>query len=181
MKTLLTPIVVLALQAATSHAATISVNFTDNGTADSTMAVGDTAGAGQVTGARVANWNNYAANGTSQVAAALSRDSDGNSIATTVAYTGALGRFRLAETQAAPNGDDRMWKGFLDIETGATVTIANIPYANYTVVVYFDGQNSDVFRVAGYNINGGTARGGEDSENTNWKKALPGQNPTGIY
>lgn len=157
-------------------AATISVNFTDNGSADSTMGLIDVAGAPAASGARVSNWNNVTANGASQAAVTLGQDSEGNAITTTVAYTGTgAANWRLGHT--ITNGDDRLWKGYLDTATEMTISVTDVPYAIYDVIVYFDGENAGDWRVASYAI-GAVSAGGEDSENTSWGF---GQNVDKVY
>ncbi|MGB0776002.1 MAG: hypothetical protein ACPGUY_09155, partial [Akkermansiaceae bacterium] len=130
-------ITLLALSTA-AQAATISLNFTDNDSADSTMSAGDIAGAPSVTGARVDDWNNITVNGASGGPAAGLNDDSGTAVAASVSYTTDFANWRL--NHAVANGDDRMWKGYIDIATSGSVTVSNLTYGTYDVVVYFDGS-----------------------------------------
>lgn len=177
MKKLILPLCALCLIAAPASAATISVNFTNNGEADSVMDAADVAGASAVAGARVSGWNNVLANGAIQAPVALTSDSAGSSIATMVGYSGALGSWTLSHAiEGSDQGDDRMWKGYLDADN-AVVNVTNVPYTSYNLVVYFDGDNAGNWRVASYTI-GGVTLSAEDSEGADWGI---GRNPNGAY
>lgn len=164
-------------------AATVSINFTDNGSADSTMAPGDIAG---VTGAatRVANWNNANVAGATGSASGLVF-ADGSSSGVSLSWTTNLGQWRLGH--AVENGDDRMWKGYLDAagsaadgSPAAAISIIGVPFVGtYDVYVYFDGENGTAWRMANYAIRGqGISALGEDSESTSWGA---GQNAAKVY
>lgn len=163
-------------------AATISVNFTDNNSADSVMAPGDIAG---VTGAdtRVGNWNNATVNGAAGSASGLVF-SNGQASGASLSWTSNLSQWRLGH--AVTNADDRLWKGYLDAAggsldaPGASVNITGVPFVGaYDVYVYFDGANGAAWRMANYGIVGqGITAVGEDSENTQWGE---GQNAAKVY
>jgi hypothetical protein len=161
--------VALALCAATSNlpATTISINFTDNGSAESTMLPAETAGLPGVN-TQVANWNNAHVNGTTGSIGGLV-DNSGVPTGTSAAWATDLGQWRLGH--AVATGDDRMWKGYMDVQNGATVTVVGVPFVGtYDVIVYFDGDNGGSWRVANFAI-GAVTDGGEDSEGANWGTA----------
>ena len=101
---------------------------------------------------------------------------DGSPSTATVDFSTDLANHRLGHTVA--DGDDRMWKGNLDVQNAATVSFNNLEFVGpYDVYVYFDGSNGAGWRVAEFTI-GGTTLSGEDSENTNWGF---GQNTGKVY
>jgi len=145
-------------------ATTVSVNFTDNGSADSTMASSDIAGL-PGSNTRVANWNNAHVNGAAGSLGGLV-DQSGSLSGVSISWATDLGQWRLGHGVA--DGDDRMWKGYLDVQNNASVTVTGVPFVGtYDVYVYFDGDNGNAWRVANFAI-GGIADGGEDSEDANW-------------
>lgn len=145
-------------------ATTISINFTDNGSADSTMSTSDVAGLPGV-GTQVSNWNNANVNGNTGSASGLV-DNTGSATGASVSWASDLGQWRLGHSVST--GDDRMWKGYLDVQASATVTVTGLPFVGtYDVYVYFDGDNGTAWRVANFAI-GAVSDGGEDSEGANW-------------
>jgi hypothetical protein len=166
----------LAALALNASATTVSVNFTDAGSADSTMLVGDIAGVAGVN-TRVANWNNANVSGATGSLSGLV-DNSGSASGMSISWTTDLGQWRLGH--AVANGDDRMWKGYLDVQASASVSVSGVPFVGtYDVYVYFDGDNGASWRVANFNI-GGVADGGEDSEGSNW--GTPGEeNQNKVY
>lgn len=163
----------------------ISVNFVDVFGADD-MLPGDVAGFDDPT-TRVSNWNN--------VQASPAGTADGfvkqNGAATTMAisWTTNLNTWRLPTTlDDTSTGDDRMWKGYLDVAggtsaaPGATITVTGIPFTgSYDVYIYFDGDNGTGWRICNYEVNSATGIAGgfgEDSESTNWGS---GQNTAKVY
>ncbi|MES2709300.1 MAG: LamG-like jellyroll fold domain-containing protein [Verrucomicrobiota bacterium] len=168
-----------------SRADTISINFMDAVGADE-MLPADIAGFDDPT-TRVANWNNVqgAVSGTAE---ALVKQ-NGAVTTTAISWTTNLNTWRLPTTlDDTATGDDRMWKGYLDVAggssaaPGATITVTGIPFTGaYDVYVYFDGDNGANWRIANYEINSGAAIAsgfGEDSENTSWGSA---QNAAKVY
>ena len=157
----------LSTAASKIEATTISINFTDNGSADSTMAAGEVAGLPGVN-SQVANWNNAHANGATGSVSGLITNTGAATLAG-VSWTTDLGQWRLPHSVAT--GDDRMWKGYLDVQNSATVTVTGVPFVGtYDVIVYFDGDNGGSWRVGNFAI-GGVSDGGEDSEGANWGTA----------
>lgn len=150
-----------------SGAATISLNMTDNGSADSTMGAADTAGA---PGIAAANWNNINISGTAGSAtgtvSTLIYDSGASVTGASLTWATDLTNHRLGH--AVVTGDDRMWKGNMDVANSGTVTLTGLNFVGtYDVYVYFDGANVGNWRVANYSI-GAVTDGGEDSEGANW-------------
>lgn len=157
-----------------ASATTISINFTDAGSVDSTMLSTDIAGVAG-THTRVDNWNNVpGGNGTTPGLIY----SDGSASGASVQVSGSIGNWRI--TPLAPTGgDDRMWKGYTDFDgnTG-TISITGLSLSGtYDVYVYFDGDNGSNWRVATYTL-GSSSFSAEDSENTNWGA---GQNTGKVY
>ncbi|MBP7951497.1 MAG: hypothetical protein KA004_17790 [Verrucomicrobiales bacterium] len=164
MNSLRNTLLFLATVAPAFGATTISINFTDNGSADSTMLASETAGLPGVN-TQVANWNNAHVSGTTGSASGLV-DNNGAPTGASVSWTTDLGEWRLGHTVST--GDDRMWKGYLDVAASANVTVTGVPFVGlYDVYVYFDGDNGGSWRVANFTI-GGVSDGGEDSEDANW-------------
>lgn len=157
-------------------ATTISVNFTDNGSVDSTMLSSDVAG---VAGAdtRVANWNNAAVTGAGPGALGSLVDQAGSATGASLTWVSDLGNWRLPH--AVSTGDDRMWKGYLDTNASSTLTVTGLSLGMYDVYVYFDGDNGTSWRVANFAI-GAVADGGEDSEGANWG-AVGQENENKVY
>lgn len=145
-------------------AETISINFFDDAGVDAMLAA-DLAG---VSGAntRVANWNNVQAAASGSLGGLLY--SNGSNSGASINFTSDLGAWRLP-TIVPGDGDDRMWKGYLDAAaTGASITLSGLSFVGtYDVYVYFDGENGTNWRVANFTI-GAVTDGGEDSENTSW-------------
>jgi hypothetical protein len=135
------------ITASPALSATISINFTDNGSADSTMLTTDVAGlAGAST--QVSNWNNAHVNGTTGSLGGLV-DETGSATGASMAWASDLGQWRLGHSVS--NGHDRMWKGYLDVQSSATVTVSGLPFVGtYDVYVYFDGDNGTSWRVANF-------------------------------
>lgn len=173
---LLAASLLLAAASGARAATAISINFTDNGSADSTMSSSDVAG---LPGAdtQVANWNNANVNGTTGSASGLV-DSTGSATGAGVSWTTDLGQWRLGH--AVSTGDDRMWKGYMDVQASATVVVTGLSFVgSYDVYIYFDGDNGSAWRVANFAI-GGISDGGEDSEGANW--GAPGEeNQNKVY
>ena len=111
-----------AISGMVGHADILSMNFTDAGSGDSTLLTADLAGAGA---ARAANWNNVAG-GASGSGIALPLYDDGSASTATFDFTTDLGNWRLGH--AVSDGDDRMWKGYLDVNTAASATFNNLEF-----------------------------------------------------
>ena len=79
-----------------------------------------------------------------------------------------------------------MMKGYLDVQSSATISLSGLTgdFANpYTVIVYFDGDNGNSWRVGNFTINGNTL-GGEDSEGVGFNAGGGGagnENPDGLF
>lgn len=160
----ITSLAVLAFAfSASSQAATISINFTENGSVDSTMLAGDVAGvAGPAT--RVSNWNNVPGGDNS---ASNLVYSDGTNSGASVQITGSIGAYHL--DHAVTTGDDRMWKGYADFnENPGMLSFTNLNLTGtFDVYVYFDGNNGTDWRNASFTL-GATTFTGEDSEGVSW-------------
>ncbi len=160
----------------TSAAAdTISVNFVDVFGVDD-MAPGDIAGF-DTPATRVGNWNNVLAAPTGGATDLVKQD--GTATTAGFTFTTTLNRWRLGHViDGASTGDDRMWKGYLDVADGAsaapsaTLTVSGVPFPGaYDVYIYFDGANGTAFRVANYELthaSGTVTANGEDSEGADW-------------
>jgi len=77
-------------------------------------------------------------------------------------------------------GNDRMMKGYIDADNvrGSSVTVTNLPFSEFDVYIYFDGENEGDWRKAQYTI-GSKFDEGEDSEWTDFH--VGGQNPNGLF
>lgn len=162
------------LAVSNAGAAIISFNFTDNGTPESTMLPDDVAGA---PGVAVANWNNLNVNGAGPTSRdSLIYDNGASVLGASVTWQTDLGQWRLPH--AVEDGHDRMWKGYLDSQNSATITVTGLSFDTpYDVYIYFDGANASQWRIANFAI-GDVSAFGEDSENTNWGA---GQNEAKLY
>jgi uncharacterized protein (TIGR03382 family) len=144
----------------TTWAASIGLNFVGGGpNGGAALAPTDVAGHPRYAQGQ---WNNAAGN--VGVGLAL-KDSSGG-------VTPAQAAWSSNNVWALPgsptNANERLMDGYLDTTANSTtsVTITNIPFAKYDVVVYFDGNNGSggsAWKVGTYTI-GSTTLSGEDSE-----------------
>lgn len=153
MKKLLSHFLVLAASAGISSAASISVNFNSDREAGAELAPGEAAGApGYIT----AGWNNFnglpASPATSPItdntagvdspnAGTLSNNS-GTPVATTITWTG---NNSWNTNNGITNPDNKLMNGYLDnnATNAASIGIAGVPYAQYSVVAYFGSDGND--------------------------------------
>jgi len=157
---------VLSLTLSADAARIISVNVNEAGTdgdnpplSRTEMSASDLAGA---PGVRVANWNNYKS-GSSNLPAEITSPnagtfiySDGTPVGGTFAMTANAGS-GFANTNSLIN-DPRMFSGSHGINSNTgnatgTFTFTDIPFAQYDIYVYAQGQN-----VAGANFRGGSVQ-----------------------
>lgn len=128
-----------------ANAASISLNFAENGNStisDPNTSVGRT-------GYEATNWNNTPSGG---VASGLIEDlNDSNGMATTTdvewSAGGAWGDGTANTDAGAGNGAAQLLRGYLDdstpggVPTDIVITITNIPYTSYDIVVYHSSDD----------------------------------------
>lgn len=143
-------------------AATISVNFVggtnDNPTSnDGGRVLNQTAGIGAIAGSQVGNWNDLFGNTVAEMGSYVTGATttfgagrysptdlvDSNGLATTADITGVLadGTYRTISTPT--NATEAMYRGWLYTNSTSAqtqITIENIPYASYEVIVYFEAD-----------------------------------------
>lgn len=128
--------------ASNAHAAggMIGINFTDLG--DDSDHVGSAISAGVNNGTHnfaQTNWNNVDGNNGSITTAV---DSNASSVAgLSVSWTSA--NTWRANNDATLSGDHTLMKGYIDDGQGVNITISNIPYASFQVVVYGNTDNGN--------------------------------------
>lgn len=172
-----------------ASAGTLSVNFVDDPFVDAMLPT-DVAGM-DLPGVRVSNWNNVQAAPAGPVddpPVAWVLDNGTPVPGFSLEFQTNLDRWRLPADlyvdESSP-GDDKMWKGYLDVaggssgEPGAIIEVSGIPFTGaYDLYIYFDGDNGGqwrkaVFEVSGPGIPEPLTEDGEDSENANW--GTPGE------
>ncbi len=161
-----------------ASAATISVNFTDGGSVESSMFPTDVAGAGGGH-TRVAHWNNVSGDN------AFATDlfyADGSNSGARVEVEGALGSWSLDHAPA--DGDDRLWKGYADFGPGfgGTITVSGLSLTgSYDVYIYSDGRNAASWRSSTFSL-GLTTITALDQAHSDWgggetyRRVVPGMN-----
>lgn len=127
-----------------------SIGFDFGGPSTSLMGAAEVAGA---PGYVQANWNSTS---TATVGSASNlKDKNGDITPVSISWN-SPGTYRLTDTPDAA-GDKRMMKGYLDQSTLTnvylvTVTVEDIPWNSYDVVVYTDGQNGASDRIGLFSI-----------------------------
>ncbi len=152
MKMKWTVLAIIAM-AVFAQASIISVNVNE-ASSRVPMASTDLAGA---PGVRVANWNNFNA-GTRTLPTSVTSPTSGAFVYDDGSVVG--GSFQI--TTAGPGGyantntlinDSRMYSGYFDLREPSplTITMTDIPYAQYNLYIYAQGQNA-----TGANFRGGS-------------------------
>lgn len=137
--------------AAVGHS--IGVNFVGEG---GTLALGDEAGHPAV---EQTHWNN--AVGASGSLSGLTNE-QGTATAASITWT-ADSTGGLDGTPTTP--DELLMDGYIQSSGTTTLTVSDLPFANYDVYVYFDGDNGGAWHKGDYTILGHGTLSGEDSEN----------------
>lgn len=149
------PVLLLALSLPV-FAGSISLNFEG---ADSSAATANLLAPGDIAGVvPAANWNN--ASGTSGSSGNLNDDS-GAATTMDVSWTaqGTWSWERSGDPVPA-NANGVMFNGYLDTtgnDGSHTISVTNVPYARYDVIVYIDGENNGSARPARVNVNPGAS------------------------
>jgi hypothetical protein len=139
----------VSLAAGFADAGMIGVNFIGGRTGGETNGI-VTGTAGQLP---QANWNNMS--GDSGGPTALIDDSGATLATTTVTWS--CSNTYTVTTGTPGDQDSALMKGYLDTNDSAsntTVTVANIPYAQYAVYIYYDGDSNNGTRGGEYTVNG---------------------------
>jgi hypothetical protein len=125
---------------------TISINFAGGGgggTRDNAVSLdpGDVAGV-----VAKGNWNNATANGQNPINATLNSLTDDTGAVTTASVNYVTpNTWTIGTLPSNPTGDQKMLHGYLDVNNVAlstTVTLSNLPFAQYDVYVYTLGDQS---------------------------------------
>lgn len=153
--------------AASAHAVTsIGVNFVggrpNNGQDGSGGTSGSLLGAGESAGVVAqTNWNNaFGNNGGPQAL----NDNSGAATGAAVTWGGVPNTWTITGgTQTT--GDAKLMNGYLDTNASSTttVTVTNVPYSVYDVILYYDGDGNNL-RSGSYSINGNVFSPAVDSQ-----------------
>lgn len=145
MKLTHTIISAIAATVGVSSAATVSVNFSSNGNSGGDHAVGTSTTAGVEA---VQNWNDVTG-GTGSA----SNVNDSTGAATTVDVDWATGTWGGTAATGTVTGNDALMGAWLD-DGSMLVTISEIPYAQYDVIVYGTSDAGNDGRNLGWMVNG---------------------------
>lgn len=168
LNTLITTAASIGLAMGAAQAASISINFIENG---SNQQFGGGTNIGPL-GTNSSNWNNTADRTSGSLAAGTQNDlkDDSGVITTTDITWSANGVFYT--NQGTSGDENKLSIGYLDDgpTTAISITVTDIPYAQYRIYGLFasdKGNGGTTIQMLDFNVNNGTwAIGGAAADNT---------------
>ena len=164
------------LLASSSYAVSIGVNFTESNDGgatprpEQTLAPATTAG---LFGAVQPNWNSYSELMGEGGASETPVDSTGAVTAASVTWETSNSWGNGIANPIPDNGDDALARSYFDdgvtmpAGTGVTIDMANVPYANYSVVLYLSSDQGDGGTYGTYTVNGNAQTNGNATSRFN--------------